>query len=377
MNKQPLPLIYLRKLHESILLPFKNKVSKHSNAKYSQPLSKFYRPGFINKGNTCYMNALLQASFFPSFKDGGKTCSHEELQNGDFINLKKMGEVEKKLNELLSSVANLTIAVNDISSKLNGVDAKITSVEEKLDAKINSIDTRVKSLEGDFQFYSDSFEEFKRSKDVLNEKCLNLEVENKNMKARMDQMENDFVNEKIIRNKESQYHRSSVNLKILGIPSQPGENSYNNTSNKATVQVVSKLAEVANIAGFESNQIDVCHRLGSDNYGPIIVRFTKKDDRYSFFKQKSKLKDVNMTILGLKEDEQNLEKWRESMSKIISSQDHLTSQNNFLLKLAKTKARSLDYEQPGYFYDGEVRVRKNEHSKYVAIQSTKDISKIV
>ena len=41
--------------------PFKNKVCRHSNAKYSQPLSKFYRPGFINKGNTCYMNALLQA----------------------------------------------------------------------------------------------------------------------------------------------------------------------------------------------------------------------------------------------------------------------------------------------------------------------------
>ena len=41
--------------------PFKNKVSKHSNAKYSQPLSKFYRPGFINKGNICYMNSLLQA----------------------------------------------------------------------------------------------------------------------------------------------------------------------------------------------------------------------------------------------------------------------------------------------------------------------------
>ena len=41
--------------------PFKSKLSKHSNAKYSQPLSKFYRPGCINKGNTCYMNALLQA----------------------------------------------------------------------------------------------------------------------------------------------------------------------------------------------------------------------------------------------------------------------------------------------------------------------------
>ena len=31
------------------------------NAKYWQPLSKFYRLGFINKCNTCYMNALLQA----------------------------------------------------------------------------------------------------------------------------------------------------------------------------------------------------------------------------------------------------------------------------------------------------------------------------
>ena len=40
------------------ITPFKNKVSK---PKYSQPLSKFYRPGFISKGNTCYMNALLQA----------------------------------------------------------------------------------------------------------------------------------------------------------------------------------------------------------------------------------------------------------------------------------------------------------------------------
>ena len=39
-------------------IPFKNKVSKHSNAKFSQPLSKFYRSGFINKGNTCYMNVL-------------------------------------------------------------------------------------------------------------------------------------------------------------------------------------------------------------------------------------------------------------------------------------------------------------------------------
>ena len=37
--------------------PFKNKVSKHSNAKYSQPLSKFYRP-FINKRVTLFWSTL-------------------------------------------------------------------------------------------------------------------------------------------------------------------------------------------------------------------------------------------------------------------------------------------------------------------------------
>ena len=80
-----------------------------------------------------------------------------------------------------------------------------------------------------------------------------------------------------------------------------------------------------------------------------------------------------MTMLGLKEYKQNLEKWRESMNKKISTpdwnqehpriivQDHLTSQNNVILNLAKSKAGSLEYEQPGYFYDGEVGVRKDEH----------------
>ena len=41
--------------------PFKNKVSRESCAKSSQNVNKFYRPGLINKGNTCYINAVLQS----------------------------------------------------------------------------------------------------------------------------------------------------------------------------------------------------------------------------------------------------------------------------------------------------------------------------
>ena len=43
--------------------PFKSKLSKHSNAKYSQPLSKFYRPGFINKGNTSLLHECIVTNF--------------------------------------------------------------------------------------------------------------------------------------------------------------------------------------------------------------------------------------------------------------------------------------------------------------------------
>ena len=39
---------------------FKNK-PKYSDTQCYQPKSPFFRPGFINKGNTCYMNAMLQA----------------------------------------------------------------------------------------------------------------------------------------------------------------------------------------------------------------------------------------------------------------------------------------------------------------------------
>ena len=60
-NEQATSTFHIPKKAPRKHIPLKNKVAKHSNAKYSQPLSKFYRPGFINKGNTCYMNVLLQS----------------------------------------------------------------------------------------------------------------------------------------------------------------------------------------------------------------------------------------------------------------------------------------------------------------------------
>ena len=76
-----------------------------------------------------------------------------------------------------------------------------------------------------------------------------------------------------------------------------------------------------------------------------------------------------MTMLGLTD-------WSQEHSRIIV-QDHLTSQNNVILNLAKSKAGSLEYEQPGYFYDGEVGVRKDEHSNHIAIRCNKNMEKTV
>ena len=297
-----------------------------------------------------------------------------------------MGQLENNIDILIKSVNNLTTTVTELKSRIDDVNSKISNVEAKLDAKIQCIDSRVKSLESDFEFYSNYFEEAKVDHEKFSNQIRDLACTNKNLKKETDNLAVSLQNEKIARNRDAQYHRSSVNVKITGLPMQTGEDQYTTTNNKATLAVINNLVRAAGIDNYNSNQIDVCHRIGTSHFSPIILRFWKKDDRCTFFKQKGKLKDITPEKCNLKINKDELGNWRRFMAGNIKNvdkaspnifmQEHLTSINGELLKSSKAKAKGLGYDYPGYVIDGEVRCRKAQGEKYIAIKCEKDLEKI-
>ena len=61
----------------------------------------------------------------------------------------------------------------------------------------------------------------------------------------------------------------------------------------------------------------------------------------------------------------------------ITREESLTNMNAELLKIAREKAGSLNYEFTGYVSNGQIRVKKRKDSKFIAIKCKFDIDRIV
>ena len=282
-----------------------------------------------------------------------------------------MEEIKDKLDYLIKVTVNTEGKLTDLSNRL-------INVGSKLDQKIEELVSRVNELEKNSEFLSADYDIIKQNSASYDKQ---LEMENLSFKQKIDCLENEVEQEKISRNQDAQYQRSSVNLKILGVPKQEGEDELTDTNNVKTVEVIKKLANAAGISNFYESQIDVCHRNGKSQYAPIYVRFHKKDSRMNFFKQMKKFD--TMKNLELMEDEKELKLWRVEKKKVfpdkdwtkekprVTVQEPLTNFNGQLLNLARIKARNNKYEYSGYIVKGEVRVIKSENSDFIAIKETK------
>ena len=60
----------------------------------------------------------------------------------------------------------------------------------------------------------------------------------------------------------------------------------------------------------------------------------------------------------------------------IYLKESLTPLNNYFMKEAKKCAKNYGYKYTGYTYKGEVRVRKSDTSKFIAIKKESDLDKI-
>ena len=70
-------------------------------------------------------------------------------------------------------------------------------------------------------------------------------------------------------------------VELSGIPSQRGED---------VIDLIGKVAEAANITGYDPNQTDVAHRASSRPSAPIIIMSDRKRDGNNFYWLKMKIK---------------------------------------------------------------------------------------
>lgn len=296
-----------------------------------------------------------------------------------------MAEIEKNIQLLLQRTSSL----QSMQKELTEVNTKLTNLNEAFETKLNILDDRITKvestqteLEKSQKFLSSQFETNKTVTNNITKTNIKLEKENTILQNQIRSLYNDLEEERAVRNEENQYHRTSLNFKILGVPLQLGEDKVNAASNNITTGIVAKLAEMAKIDNFTLDDIDVSHRVGKTKYSPIIVRFKTKAKRMNFFHQKKKFYNLNQdqydTFYGPEEvafgDEKEAK--NDDEYRYIQIVESLTNFNANLLKMVKEKTKGLNYEFPGYIINGQIRVKKTEASKYTVIRKKSDIDKL-
>ena len=98
-------------------------------------------------------------------------------------------------------------------------------------------------------------------------------VENSELNSKINNLIEQQESQKVQTSQLGQYTRVSWMIEIAGIPYHREENC---------IQLISKLAELAESTNFNKNQIDLPHRNSTKPTVPIIILFNKKSDRINF-----------------------------------------------------------------------------------------------
>ena len=205
-----------------------------------------------------------------------------------------LAPLEKKIDKLTDRFDDIEKRFNDIEGKTSANEKRISENAENVESLNNQVKDCVKSC----TFVSGSYDEVQLSLKRVENRCKDLASENVLLKSKLDGLSNEMEQERSLRNQDAQYLRTSVNVKLCGLPLQAGEDERSATpSNPVTREIVNHVREAAQI-NIDKSDIDVCHRLGTDLRSPIIIRFISKSARYSFFSQRKKLTNVSTMDLN-------------------------------------------------------------------------------
>ena len=290
---------------------------------------------------------------------------------------KKLTKLTEKLVALEREVSSNKDDIKTVRGRVNEHEVKFTNLSKEIeDQKLNVVENSKSCT-----FLA---EEYEKLKDIPKQ-LAQLKKENVQLKQANDDMKHGLEQEKSSSNAFQQYHRQIHHVKLCGVPPQPGEEKSSTASNPVTLEVIKRICIAGNII-YDPRLIDVCHRLGkSEEYNvPILIRFRHKDARCDFFDQRKKLQGItsqDVDLSGFDSNENNnqqrgTKKRNDGTVQVditpIYMQDHLTSTNKDLLKLAKTELKDL-CNYPGYVMDGEVRSKVSDGQRFIPIRCVSDV----
>lgn len=314
-----------------------------------------------------------------------------------------MEDLKKQMETLLARTQGLV----KLEKTVEEINNRLKNVEETLRKEVSDLKNRVGDLEKSQQFISKQYEGHKKTNENLIKRDTALDNENKQLNSRINSLNEELEQERAARNADAQHLRSSLHVKVCGIPMQDGEETRDasQANNTTTSELVTKLAIAAKFEKFDPSQIDVCHRTSNENpNSPIIIRFKSKNERSVFFSQRKNLQDLKLEDLGIEEPEPPVvdpsqpaargglrgggrgggpgrraggrNATDENDRPRVFLQEALTEYNTVLLKEAKIAASALQYKFAGYVYNGQVRVKLSEGAKFIPIRSKFDLNNI-
>ena len=299
--------------------------------------------------------------------------------------LKELKSLNTKFDDQQKCIKNISRDIATIKGDLNCyktvTDSRIKKLEDTYRGVTDSQEFISKTFENNRTSFENECSKNKKVTDDIRKNDSIRESEVAMLNGELNVLQNDLKQERIGRNSDAQYNRSSYMVEFNGLKRMPDEHDDDNNTVKSLVVKVARLADFKN---FNPDQIDMCHRIGGEEDAPIIVTFGKKCHRMNFYSQKKNLLKLDrrqFTSCFHNEEETFPNDAGDPLDRrdpdtYVYLNESLTPLNNKLMKEARKLAKSLGYKYR-YTYKGEIRVRKKDDSRFISVKCYEDLEKIV
>jgi hypothetical protein len=223
------------------------------------------------------------------------------------------------------------------------------SPKSESSAEIKELSKEIRELKDSIQFISKQYEDIK----LLVSELMGVKEENRDLKSKVNSLQMHC-------NKLEQYSKN-YNLEISGVPFSKDENTY---------EIVDKIfKKIGADAGLED--IEYCHRVTQKRKSSTSKEASPKIVAKLFSRQKkqnimNKIKQNKKLMCG------DLPGFTGNAPIFLN--EHLSSYNAQLFWMARN-LRGAGYKFV-WVKDGQVKIRKDEHSKVINIECIEDLPKV-